>query len=94
MLERCRSDLSDLETPVTVGNRLIGVFGGKLQVTALSMKREMVEEVPEPVGRPLSRSQPKKHACARRQRGGEGCDAMPKASLFAEIMLLLQTCNM
>lgn len=35
MLERCRSDFSDVETWVTVGNRLTGVFGGKLQVTEL-----------------------------------------------------------
>lgn len=63
------------------------------------MKREMVEEVPEPVGSPLSRSLPQKHACARRQRswgqgGGEGCDPMPKASEFAELRVLLQTYNM
>lgn len=35
VLERCRSGLSDVETWVTVGNRLTGVFGGKLQVTEL-----------------------------------------------------------
>lgn len=35
VLERCRSGLSDVEPRVTVGNRLTGVFGAKLQVTEL-----------------------------------------------------------
>lgn len=35
VLERCRSGLSDVKTRVTVGNRLTGVFGAKLQVTEL-----------------------------------------------------------